>query len=448
MSARQLHINVNVLPSGSHAANWRAPDGHRFGFIEIEHYQEVARIAERGLLDAVFLADALAIAPDPSFGPTWALDPVVIVTGMAAVTESIGFIASASTTYSHPYNIARAFLSLDHVSRGRVGWNVVTTYDQRAAPNFGQRNLPVHEDRYGRAQEFVEVVLGLWDSWEDEALVGDRKSGLFADPKRIHRLDHAGQIFSVQGPMQLPRSPQGRPLLVQAGGSDQGRELAARYAEAVFSVQHVIEEARTFYADVKARARRLGRDPDTIAILPGLSLIIGGTEAEALARKKDLDEIAEDGRALERFAGRLGVDPKDLDYDLPVPERLLERIQNASGSRGFIDATVALLKDRSLTVREIMEQGGGRHRVVVGAPEQIADTIEQWFTTGAADGFNIMCDVFPTGLVAFVDHVVPVLQKRGLFRRAYSGKTLRDHYGLPRPANIFAGRTAPARRSA
>jgi FMN-dependent oxidoreductase (nitrilotriacetate monooxygenase family) len=442
MTTRQMHINVNVLTSGSHPASWRAPGGRRFGFVDIGHYQTIARIAERGLLDAAFLADALAVMPDPALGPAWALDPIVLVAGMAAATSRIGFIATASTTFSHPYTIARAFSSLDHASGGRVGWNVVTTYDQRAAGNFGLKALPEHEDRYGRAAEFVDVVLALWDSWEDGALVGDTETGLFADPARIRRIDHAGPGFTVAGPLQLPRTPQGRPLLVQAGSSEQGRDLAARYAEAVFSVQQTIDEARAYYADVKARAARLNRDPDGLAILPGLSLVIGGTEAEALARKADLDRLVEPG-ALRRFAGRLGVDVAELDLDRPVPAHLIDHIDAARGSRGFIDATVALARDRSLTVRQIMARGGGGHRLVAGAPEQIADTMQDWFQTGAADGFNIMCDVFPEGLEAFVDHVVPVLQRRGLFRTEYRGTTLRDHYGLPRP-----GAAAETRRVA
>lgn len=438
MTTRSIHLNVNVLSSGSHGASWRAADGNPLGYIQIEHYQEIARIAERGCLDAVFLADALAIAFDPRANPSWALDPAVIVAGMAAVTSRIGFIASASTTYSHPYNIARTFSSLDHASHGRVGWNVVTTYDERAAPNFGDGRLPVHADRYGRAVEFVDVVQSLWDSWEDDALVLDREAGRFADPAKIHAIDHQGQHFSVAGPLQIPRSPQGRPVLVQAGSSEQGRDLAARYAEAIFSVQQDLGEAKAYYADVKGRAARYGRDPDKIAILPGLFVIVGSTEEEALRRRKQLDEIAGEASVLHRFAGQLGLDPADLDLDRPVPEHLLEKINSYMGTRGFVEATLSLARDRSLTVRDIIARGGGAHRLVVGGPEQIADTIEHWVRERAADGFNIMCDVFPSGLTAFVDYVVPELQKRGLFRRNYEGTTLRDHYGLSRPPSRFA----------
>jgi len=444
MSRKPLHLNVNILSSGSHGASWRAPEGNPLGYVQIEHYQEIARVAERGLFDAVFLADALAIAFDPRTNPSWALDPAIIVAGMAAATSRIGFIATASTTYSHPYNIARTFSSLDHTTRGRVGWNVVTTYDERAAPNFGERHLPVHADRYARAAEFVDVVQALWDSWEDDALILDRAGGRFADPSKIHAIRHEGEHFSVAGPLQIPRSPQGRPLLVQAGSSEQGRELAARYAEAIFSVQQDINEAKSYYADVKQRAARLGRDADQISILPGLFVIVAATEAEALRRRKQLDELAGEHTMLARFAGQLGLDPDDLDLDQPVPERLLPKINTYMGTRGFVEATLSLARDRSLSVREIIARGGGAHRLVVGGPEQIADTIEHWVTEGAADGFNIMSDVFPSGLAAFVDHVVPELQRRRLFRREYEGKTLRDHYGLPRPASRFAAPRAGA----
>lgn len=438
MSQRRLHINVNVLSSGSHPAAWRSPEGNPRGYVEIEHYQEIARIAERGRLDAVFLADALAVAPDLRGGPTWALDPVVTIAGMAAVTTAIGFVGSASTTFNHPYNIARTYASLDHTTRGRVAWNIVATYDERAAGNFGLDRLPSHDDRYARASEFVDVVTALWDSWEDEALVLDRTAGVFADPARVHAIDHAGPHFSVAGPLQIPRSPQGRPVLVQAGGSDQGRALGARHADAIFTVQQVLGEAQAFYADIKSRAAAFGRDPTSIKVLPGLTVIVGSTEAEARARKRELDAIVGDATALRRFAGRLGARAEDLDIDRPVPLELLDRVFTAQGSQGFGEATLALARDRSLTVRQIIDRGGGAHRIVAGGPEQIADTMQHWFESGAADGFNIMCDVFPKGLADFVDHVVPELQRRGLFRTDYADATLRGHFGLPRPSSVFA----------
>ncbi len=445
MSNKQMHINVNILSSGSHGASWRSPLGNPLGYIQIEHYQRIAQIAERGKLDAVFLADALAIAFDPKTNPSWALDPAVIVAGMAAATRRIGFIATASTTFSHPYNIARTFSSLDHVSHGRVGWNVVTTYDERAAGNFGARNLPKHADRYARAAEFVDVVQALWDSWEDDALVLDRAAGRFADPAKIHAINHNRAHFSVTGPLQIPRSPQGRPVLVQAGSSEQGRDLAARYAEAVFSVQQDLDEAKAYYADVKRRAAAYGRDPAAISILPGLFVIVAATEAEARQRRKALDELAGEDSLLARFAGQLGLDAAELDLDRPFPEKLLAQVENYMGTRGFVEATLSLARNQALTVRDIIASGGGAHRLVVGSPRQIADTMEHWVNEGAADGFNIMCDVFPSGLESFVDLVVPELQQRGLFRREYSGSTLREHYALPRPPSAFAGESLPAR---
>ncbi|ACB96158.1 LLM class flavin-dependent oxidoreductase [Beijerinckia indica] len=439
MSERQLRINVNVITSGSHPGAWRAPEGHRFGFVDVDHYQQAARIAERGLLDAVFLADQVSMAPDIGSGPGWGImDPVVTVGAMAAVTQWIGFIATASTTFNHPYNIARTFASLDHVTRGRIGLNLVTTMADEAASNFGLSILPVRDDRYTRAAEFADVAIALWDSWEDLALVADQTTGIFADMSRIHKINHVGPNFSVAGPLQVPRSPQGRPLLVQAGGSHQGRDLAARYADAIFSASHLIDEGRTYYADIKERARRFGRDPDSIAVLPGLSLIIGGTEAEAKARKKELDELAglSDQRLLRLFANRVGLEPEEIEIDRPFPAEHLNRLSLHPRSHGFADAILALAKDRTMTVRELIDHGVG-HRRVVGSPEQVADTMEEWFKGRAADGFNIMCDIFPSGLEAFVDHVIPILQRRGLSRREYSGKTLRDHYGLPRPASIY-----------
>lgn len=442
MTTRQLHLNVNLQSSGAHPASWRSPQGRPRATIDIAHFQEAARIAERGKLDAVFLADALAIHPDPASAPMWTIDPIVLVTAMALATENIGFIASSSTTFSHPYNLARAFLSLDHISGGRVGWNIVTTYDERAATNFGLDRLPLHDQRYAAASEFVDVVLKLWDSWEEDALVADPDRGVFADHARIHQTGHAGHFYRVSGPLQVPRSPQGRPLLVQAGSSPQGRDLAAHYAEAVFTIQQVLGEAQQYYSDLKQRARNHGRPPESIAVLPGISLVIGGTEEEAQARKRELDELAGLGNVLPRYAARLGVSPTELDLDRPVPQHLLERIHNAPGSRGWADANFALASQSGLTVRQIIAQGGGGHRLIVGTPEQIADHIQTWFEARAADGFNIMSDIYPDGLAAFADHVVPVLQGRGLFRTEYESSTLRSHYGVQAPENRHSSKPA------
>lgn len=440
--SRQLHINVNFGGPGVHPESWRAPEGRPLASIDIAHYQEVARLAERGLLDAIFLADMLAPNVDVRSAPKWALDPIVTAAAMAVATERVGFIVTASSTFNHPYNLARAILSLDHISHGRAGLNIVTTFDHRAARNFGLKEIPTHDDRYARALDFAEVVLKLWDSWEEEALVGDVENGVWGDEERIHAIDHEGPYYSVAGPSQVPRSPQGRPLLLQAGSSPQGRVFGARYAEGIYTVQQVLGDAQAYYADIKSRAEALGRSSEDIVILPGILPIVGGTEAEARARKKSFDDLARStGGPLKAFAARLGVEPSELDLDQPVSESLLAKLAasrkvDEGASQGFADASFALASDRSLTVGEILERGQG-HRLVIGTPDQIADNMELWFINGAADGFNINADVFPGGLATFVDHVVPVLQKRGLFRAEYEGETLRSHFDLKEPGNLF-----------
>lgn len=439
MTERELHLNVNILTSGAHPAAWRAPGGNPRAWIDVRHYQDVAREAERGLLDAVFLADGVLMRGNVATAPAFALDPVVLVSAMALATERIGFITTVSTTFNAPYHIARVFSSLDHASGGRVGWNVVTTRDPQAAENYGLPGLPPRDERYARAAETVEAVTRLWDSWEDEAFVGDPATGVFARTERIHRVDYRGRFHSVAGPLQIPRSPQGRPVLVQAGGSDAGRDLAARYADAVFSPQHLLAAAQAYYADIKSRARRQGRDPDTISVLPGLNPIVGSTEEEARRRQRELNELVDDEQLLAGFANRFGFDPDDLHLDRPFPRRLLQlkATGDTYGSQGFDDAARTLINSAELTVRELIDRGVIAHRVIAGTPEQIADNIEQWFVQRGADGFNLQCDVYPGGLRDFVDQVVPELQRRGLFRKAYRGRTLREHLGLPRPVSVY-----------
>lgn len=437
---RKLHLNINLRSLGSHSSAWRVSSAGPSGYLRKEYYQELARIAERGLLDSIFLADILAAIPNPGFAPSWSLDPAIIATTMGEATEQLGFIVSNSTTFDHPYSVARRFASLDHILGGRIGWNVVTSYDKGAAANFGSAGLPSHADRYARAGEFVDVVHKLWDSWESGAIAENGTAPSFADPDRIHRIDHAGERFSVRGPSQVPRSPQGRPLLVQAGASEPGRELAAKYADAVFTSQLSLAAAREYYADLKKRAAAYGRDPDRIVVLPGLSLVLADTEHAARQRKSELDEL-HGGIEAERvhLARRLGIEPARLALDEPIPHHLLEQARSAIGSHGFADATTEYVVRENPTARELIAKGGGHHRLLVGTPEQAADTIETWFGSGAADGFNLMFDVYPTGLEVFVDHVVPELQRRKLFRTSYEGSALlRDRYGAQRPADIFA----------
>jgi FMN-dependent oxidoreductase (nitrilotriacetate monooxygenase family) len=428
----ELVLNVTAMGLGMHPSAWRLRgDAAATDFLSLQHFAGLARTAERGRLHAVFLADTLA-AGEERFErpPLGALDPVVALTAMAASTTRIGLVATASTTYNHPFDLARRFASLDHLSGGRAGWNAVTTFVPDVARNFGTEALPDSAARYDRAQEFVEVVLALWASWEDGALTGDAATGRFADAARIHAIDHHGEHFDVAGPLTLPRSPQGRPVLFQAGSSERGRDLAGRYADVVFTAQNVLSAAQEFRADVKRRAREHGRDPRGVKVLPGLLPIVGSTEAEAQERKRALDEVGGHGAELNKLALRVGVPVEALELDAPLPVDLIEANTGFRGSEGFRNAAVRLAVEERLTVRELLARNGGGHLQVVGAPEQIADAIESWHAAGAADGFNLMIDVLPSGLEDVVDHVVPLLQRRGIFHHEYAGATLRENLGL------------------
>ncbi|MBB5415173.1 FMN-dependent oxidoreductase (nitrilotriacetate monooxygenase family) [Paraburkholderia atlantica] len=435
-ASRRLHLNTNVTGMGRHPAGWRTLDNPK-SIVDLGFFTSIARIAERGKLDAVFLSDALALRGH-AHGPSQSLEPTVLLTALAGVTQHVGLIGTASTTFNDPFNLARRFASVDHLSAGRVAWNAVTTYDPQAAANFSFGEAPDKPARYARAAEFVDVVLKLWDSWEDDALVADRASGLYADPARVHAIGHRGPHFQVRGPLNLPRSPQGRPVLVQAGGSEAGVALAARDADAVFTAQTTFEGAQAFYRDIKARAAAHGRDPAHLLVLPGLYPVIGGTLAEARQRKAEMDALLERSAELAKFAGALGVEPTDLRLDEPLPYELIDSGVRSDVSGGFIRSTVLLARSENLTVRDLLDRNPGAHRMLVGTPETIADDIERWFTGRAADGFNLNADVFPSGLEDFVDQVVPLLQRKGIFRREYEGTTLREHYGLPRPPSRYA----------
>ncbi|EIF33138.1 FMN-dependent oxidoreductase, nitrilotriacetate monooxygenase family [Burkholderia sp. Ch1-1] len=435
-AARTLHLNTNITGTGRHPAGWRTLDNPK-SIIDLGFFTTIAQIAERGKLDAVFLSDAVALRGHAQ-GPAQSLEPTVLLTALAGVTQHVGLIGTASTTFNDPFNLARRFASVDHLSAGRVAWNAVTTYDPEAAANFSIAESPDKQARYARAEEFVEVVLKLWDSWEDDALIADRASGRYANPARVHAIAHAGRHFQVRGPLNLPRSPQGRPVLVQAGGSEAGVALAARHADAVFTAQTTFEGAQDFYRDIKARAVAHGRHADHLLVLPGLYPVIGGTLDEARRRKAEMDALLDRGAELAKFAGALGIDAADLQLDAPLPYDLIDKGDRADVSRGFIRSTVLLARSENLTVRDLLDRNPGAHRMIVGTPETIADDIERWFAGRAADGFNLNADVFPSGLADFVDHVVPLLQRKGIFRREYEGTTLRDHYGLARPSSRYA----------
>ncbi len=431
---RQLHLNVNILHSGFVPSAWRLAQSDPSAFADVRHYIRVAQIAEAGKLDAVFLADNAAIVDQIHFRPITALEPTVLLASIAAATTHIGLIGTASTSYNEPYNIARRFATLDHVSAGRAGWNVVTTADLPSARNFGRETVPDHAQRYARASEFTAVVKALWDSWEDDAFLGDKAGGRFVDPAKVQPISHHGEHFHVQGPLNLPRSPQGHPVVVQAGGSADGRELAARHAEAVFSASQSFEESLAYGRELKSRAQALGRGPDAVQVLAGLTTIIGATEAQARKRRDELVDLIPWDYSLARLAGILGITPERLALDERLPENLALPA-NGNGNHTFFNATLALARRHGYTVRALIRElaGGGGHRVIVGTPEQIADDIEHWFRHGAADGFNLMPDALPDGLQDFVDGVVPILQRRGIFRTGYEGRTLREHLGLARP---------------
>jgi FMN-dependent oxidoreductase (nitrilotriacetate monooxygenase family) len=433
--SKHLHLNAFIMANGHHEAAWRHPDTAPVQAMTLKHYADIAQTAERGKLDSLFLADGVALWGDVRYNSHSRFEPLTLLSALAAVTERIGLIATASTTYNEPYHLARKFASLDHLSGGRAGWNIVTSAGADEARNFNRDARPDHELRYERATEFLEVVTKLWDSWEDDALVIDKESGIFADTERIHTLDHSGPHFQVRGPLNTPRPVQGYPLLVQAGSSETGKEYAARFAEAVFTAQQTFDEGKAFYDDVKGRLAKYNRRPDQIKILPGISPILGRTESEAQQREADLNGLINPEYGLRQLSNMLDHDLFGYDLDGPLPE-----VGNhTEGNQSRFDLVTTLARREQLSIRQLIERlaGGRGHRVFAGTPTQVADQIEQWFTEGAADGFNIMPATLPGGLTDFVDLVVPELQRRGLFRTEYTTKTLREHYGLARPDNQF-----------
>ncbi|WP_067432387.1 LLM class flavin-dependent oxidoreductase [Nocardioides jensenii] len=429
-----ITLNAFLMGTGHHEASWRLPDADPRVSRDVTYFQELARTAERGKLDSVFFADSPSLMTDPARRPSETLEPRLLLSAMAVATERIGLVATSSTTYEDPYNLARGFASLDAISNGRAAWNVVTSADLKAGANFGYTTAPTHAERYERAEEFLEVVLALWDSWAVDAVIADKTAGVWADPARVRSIDHAGDRFDVAGPLTVGRSQQGRPVIVQAGSSGPGIALAAKYAEAVFTATPTIEEGRDFYRRLKDATVAAGRSRDHIRILPGLVPILGSTEAEARDLERQLDDLVVLDHPLRQLAADVGIPVDQLDLDRPLP-RDIRSADEIEGNKARYELTVAMARRDDLTVRQLLLRlGSGRgHRAFVGTPEQVADTIEEWVTSGAADGFNIMPAVLPSGLELFVEQVVPILQDRGLFRREYAGTTLREHYGLPVP---------------
>ncbi|MCK9903095.1 monooxygenase [Parafrankia colletiae] len=426
---RQLHLNLFGVGTGRHEAAWRHPDADPIGALGIETLQRNAQIAERGKFDAVFVADSPWIGPMSPHGVRATLDPIVTMTALAGVTSRIGLIATLSTTYSEPYTVARALASLDQVSGGRSGWNVVTTSEAAVAANFGDAPFPSHEERYARGEEFVDVVLALWDSWEHGAIVADKANGIHADLDKIRPIDFVGKYFTVRGPLNVVRSPQEKPLIVQAGSSPVGRAFGAKYADAIFTAQPLLDGAQQAYADIKAHAAAFGRDPDAVKVLPGLCPVIGDTEQAAQDLLDELNELVIPAFGIASLHTMTGIDLSGVPLDEPLPDRLGDS-EGFQGLTSRLKVVLSLAEGRQLTARQLLNTfaAGFGHKMVVGTPEQVADEMQFLFENRAADGFNVMPPVVPRGLEDFVDQVVPLLQRRGIFRRDYTGRTLRSHY--------------------
>lgn len=448
-ATRRLHLGAFAMATGHHIAAWRHPGSQIDAGVNLDHYIALARTAERGLFDQLFLADSPGLrhqGDDESLrrqGRVSYFEPVTLWAALAAVTRHIGFVATASTTYEDPYLLARKFASLDHISKGRAAWNVVTTSADNIHGNFGLDRHPDPATRYERAHEFLDVVKGLWDSYEDDAFVRDPASGVYFDPARLHRIDHVGKHFRVEGPLNIERPPQGYPVIVQAGSSEAGRELAAATAEAIFTAWTSLPEAQAFYRDVKRRLAKYGRRPGQLLVLPGISPVVGRTQAEADDKWAELQRLIHPAvglNTLQRFWP--GEDIAAWNLDAPPP--YYPDAPGASPSRHGV--VIELARREGFTVRQLYEYlaGARGHWVVVGTPQKIADEIQSWFENEAADGFNVMPPVLPASLDDFVDLVVPELQDRGLFRTAYEGTTLRENLGLARPENQFTLRRRQA----
>jgi FMN-dependent oxidoreductase (nitrilotriacetate monooxygenase family) len=435
---RQLSLNLFIYPGGHHEAAWRYKGSEADRILDVTYYQELAQRAEAHKFDAIFFADGPALADNVRYAQRFRLEPLTWLSAIAAVTSRIGLIGTASTTYMEPYNLARSFASLDHISGGRAGWNIVTTSTPQAAQNFGLPEHPPHSERYERAREFLDVVTKLWDSWEDEAFINDPAAGIFADTAKIHAIDHVSKHFRVRGPLNISRSPQGRPVYVQAGSSDDGRDFAARFAEAIFTAHQTFGSAREFYADIKRRTQALDRGPDQIKILPGISPFIASTQAEADRLQDEFNELIQPEYSLTQLRQMIGLDLSGFDLDGPFPRHLIDT-DGARGVASRFKLVIDIVDREQPTIRQLVQRlaGARGHWVIAGPPEKIADNIQAWFENGAADGFNVMPPWLPGGFDLFTEQVVPILCKRGLFRREYVGKTLRDHYGLARPANVF-----------
>jgi N-acetyl-S-(2-succino)cysteine monooxygenase len=441
MNAAMMKLGCFLEGTGHHVAAWRDPDVDPHGRQTLAHYLDSARLAEHGKFDLLFMADTNATfgADDvDSWTRTTAasrLEPITLLAAMAGATERIGLVATATTTYFEPFHVARFFASLDQISGGRAGWNLVTSLAVAEAYNFGKEIHPHHGDRYARAREFAKVVLGLWDSFEEGAVVADKQAGIYLDRSKLHFLNHKGKHFSVRGPLTVHRSAQGHPVIVQAGQSEDGRDLAGETAEITFTVQQDLDAAKTFYADIKRRALAYGRPPHAIKVMPGVMTVIGATRAEAADKYERLQALLSPELAIKDLSSHFGFDLSEYPLDGPVPDPSPDVEQ-----KGRVKVMVELARRENLTIRQLYKRVYGQrgHRVVIGTPGEVADALELWFRAGAADGFNLLPLTFPRGLEDIVELLIPELQRRELFRKDYEGKTLRENLGLPIPENRWA----------
>nr|WP_299244581.1 LLM class flavin-dependent oxidoreductase [uncultured Halomonas sp.] len=426
----KLHINLFIMGCGHHRAAWRHPNSAAERLTDIAYYESLAQIAERGKLDAVFFADGMSVGSVED-GFHWHLEPLTALSAMSRATRHIGLISTISSTFYTPFHAARLVGSLDHISGGRVGWNVVTSMFDAEARNHNYVSMPSHATRYARAEEFVQTVLALWDSWAEDAIERDRK-GRYADPAKVRKIHHRGEHFLVDGPLNLPRPPQGHPVLIQAGASEQGRDLAARFAEAIYAVAYDLPAAQRYYQDIKGRVSAAGRSVP-VPILPGLVTYVGSTMEEAKAKQRALDECLPVEASLRQLGLFIEQDCSDWELDAPVPE--LPPLTEFTGPQGRYSTILRIIETENPTLRELLGRlaAGGGHCTMIGTPETIADEMERWFREGGADGFNLMPPSLPSGIEDFVEHVIPELQRRGLFREAYDTTTLRGHLGLERP---------------
>jgi alkanesulfonate monooxygenase len=436
--ARQLKLAAFMRPASIHTGAWRYPGAFADANFNLAHLKRFAQTLERGKFDAFFMADHMAVLNMPVEAlkrshTVTSFEPFTLLSALSQVTQRIGLIATGSTTFDAPYHIARRFASLDHLSGGRAGWNIVTTSNPDAALNFGLEEHMEHAERYARAREFYDVVTGLWDSWADDAFIRDVEKGLYFHPDKLHVLNHTGKYLSVRGPLNIARPIQGWPVIVQAGASDAGRQLAAETAEAVFTAQANLAAGREFYVDVKGRAEKAGRSREHLKILPGCFVVVGDTMEEARAKRAKLDSLVHYANAIGSLSIALGHDASKFDPDAPLPD-----IPESNASKSGRQRAIDLANRENLTVRQLAQRLGGHSGLaMVGTPTTIADEMEEWLMTEGSDGFTIQFPYLPGGLDDFVARVVPELQRRGIFRSEYEGPTLRDNLGLPRPRNRF-----------